>query len=143
MEEHHLHARCSQTMNKHEHIKQMYTIINKEEHKSCHTNPQTKNKVLYLARLGSRAEDRIDEDDNALCFLFLVPKLDRRCTVEKTFGDGHFSTCTPSARAPPSSVPVARVENGRVKSCPDTYRFLHLTQPFSYLRKKYRNETET
>jgi hypothetical protein len=30
---------------------------------------------------------------------------------------------------------VNRVENGRKKSRPDPYRFLHLTRPFSYLRK--------
>jgi hypothetical protein len=28
-----------------------------------------------------------------------------------------------------------RVENGRVKFCPDPYQFLHFTRSFSYLRK--------
>jgi hypothetical protein len=30
---------------------------------------------------------------------------------------------------------ATRVENGWKKSRPDSYRFLHLTRPFSYLRK--------
>jgi hypothetical protein len=46
-------------------------------------------------------------------------------------------------RSCPSERVISSVENGRKKSHPDPYRFLHLIRPFSVFTEKYENGMQT